>query len=281
MRGTPSSDALFLCLRLTPFAAGGVSSLTGTAVSSSSSSNSLASTIRSATGTLLRRLHSPSKSSASLASLAPTIIAEPEPPSLVSTFTESPRPPTPKIYPSLSPTSIASYSASPRPTVGSMIDSPRSYISGGIRVVNLQAEESESDMSKGDMSLDDVSFDAVPKGTTHLGRLKSGDTPPPAPSPAFTFGSPSNATEAASSSFTFSTFPSAPTSSTEPASGNSKTAAELVMEEMNRRALESRAAGPPKFSFGGGSGTGSGMAPSTAEKGKRKFEESHSRAFDR
>lgn len=281
MSGTPSFDSPRPCLLLTPFAAGGISSQNGTAVSSSSSSTSLASTIRSATGTLLRRLHSPSKSSTSLASLTPTIIAEPEALPLLSTSIESPRPPTPKIYPSLSPTSIASYSASPRPTVGSMIDSPRSYISGGIRVVNLHAEGSESDERKGDMSLDDVSFDAVPKGTTHLGRLKSGDTPPPAPSPAFIFGSPSNAADASSSSFTFSTFPFAPTSSPEPASGNSKTAAELVMEEMNRRALESRAAGPPKFSFGGDAGTGSGPAPSTAEKGKRKFEESHSRAFDR
>ncbi|ORY69407.1 hypothetical protein BCR35DRAFT_354585 [Leucosporidium creatinivorum] len=272
---------------------GGARSTNGTGVSTSSSSSSLASTIRSVSGSLFKRLqHSPAKSSTPLGSPAPPPPApapsSPAPQLPTTTNAYYDRPPTPKIYPSLSPASIRSYSASgsPKPTLNSTFtaDSPRSYISGGIRVVATQPDDS----FEHDTSMDSIepptttTFElptTAPKGTTRIGRLAAGDTPPPAPSPAFIFGSPSTGVSTfAPTSFTFSA-PSTSTSLAGPSAESGKTAAELVMEEMNRRAIESKATGVVYGSSALGDGGKGVDAPGTAEK--RKFEGAHKRAFDK
>lgn len=280
----------WLELQLTSTSAGGPRSTNGTGVSTSSSSSSLASTIRSVSGSLFKRLqHSPAKSSTPLGSPAPPRPA-PAPSSPAPTIAETiaDRPPTPKIYPSLSPTSIRSYSASgsPPPTLNSAFtaDSPRSYISGGIRVVATQRDDTfDEDTSMDSIEPPTTTFELpqqAPKGTTRIGRLASGDTPPPAPSPAFIFGSPSSAISVlVPTPFTFSA-PSTSTSLAGPSAESAgKTAAELVMEEMNKRAMESRATGVVYGSGAFGSGGKGGDAPGTAEK--RKFEGAHKRAFDK
>lgn len=163
-------------------------------------------------------------------------------------------------------------------------DSPRSYISEGIRVVATQLDNSfDEDTSMNSIEPPTTTFELpkeAPKGTTRIGRLALGDTPLPTPSPAFIFGSPSTSTAAfASTSFTFSA-PSTFTSLAGPSAESSgKTAAELVMEEMTRRSIESKASGVVYGSSALGDGGKGVDQPGTAEK--RKFEGAHKRAFDK
>lgn len=174
------------------------------------------------------------------------------------------------MYPSLSPESIKSFSPRRAPAAASLeLDQDDDIAPVGIRLVSTPFTALGTEgtaMGSGPL------FPAAPKGTTSIARLAS---PAAAPSPAFVFGSP----QASSSTFTFASMPA-------PEASGTKTAAELVLEEMNRRAGESRGAAVPSsafdFTFGaGGLSFGKPEAPASLSKKSTEFEGKHKRQFDK
>ncbi|SGZ20400.1 BQ5605_C021g09272 [Microbotryum silenes-dioicae] len=320
-------------------------------IPTSSSNSSLASTIRSVGGSLLRKLKSTtnlqkSSSQSSLAKLAtPSSPTKAEPPSHTSPF----RPSTPKIYPSLTPQSIASYSPlalgardhdmsevtpdtqsiepdssfSTFSTTTSSSDASSFHLGTGIRLVSRPTDYGPSastrtlplpmttpmpsaetaELSSGSDCERDYAFVSIPQGTTHVTTLApvSPELSKPSTNDArFIFGSPLPKPQ---SDFTFSLSPGpsiepllAPATimKTEPspiAAGNegvvrSKSTTELVMEEMNRRALESLAQSSTlnqSITSLSHSTSTHRLASGSDAKGnnKRMFDASHRKVFDR
>ncbi|SCV74855.1 BQ2448_7884 [Microbotryum intermedium] len=319
-------------------------------IPTSSSSSSLASTIRSVGGSLLRKLKSTtnlpnSSSQSSIATIAtPSGPVEADSSSLVSPI----RPSTPRIYPSLTPQSIASYSPfalgvqdhsmmevtpeihnnqqdSSFSTLSTMTSSScaSSLQTGtGIRLVSrptdygassstttlplpatsMPAAEHAEPSFISDRERDFTSV-AIPQGTTHVITLApvSPELCKPSTSDArFIFGSPLPKAESA---FTFSLSPGpsierllAPpekitNSETSLSIGgneglvSSRSTTELVMEEMNRRALESLAQSSTlNQSISSLSHSHTSYRPQAGPnvKGnKRMFDVSHRKVFDR
>ncbi|SCZ87905.1 BZ3500_MvSof-1268-A1-R1_Chr2-3g05373 [Microbotryum saponariae] len=320
-------------------------------IPTSFSNSSLASTIRSVGGSLLRKLKSTtnlqkSSSQSSLAKLeTPSGTTEVEPPSHTSPF----RPSTPKIYPSLTPQSIASYSpfalgardhAMSEVTPDTQSDQPDSSFSTlstmassscassfqhgtGIRLVSrptdygasassttlpLVAANSIASTETAEPSIvsdceRDYAFVSIPQGTTHVTTLAPVSpelSKPPTNDARFIFGSP---VPKAKSDFTFSLSPGPsiepllapatimklePSPIVAPTEGvvRSKSTTELVMEEMNRRALESLAQSSTlnqSITSLSHSTSTHQLASGSDAKGnnKRMFDASHRKVFDR
>ncbi|GAA5888059.1 hypothetical protein JCM5296_005419 [Sporobolomyces johnsonii] len=236
-------------------------------VTSSSSSISIASTVRSAGTSLLRALVEPaSPNKAALSSL-------PSPAPATSAV--------PSIYPSLKD-AFERYSPQRRVSLAETwaSDDDEMYENGGTRLVS-----SRSTIHTTSSSLMDVEEETPP--VPALPAVVASPSSSAAPTPAFIFGSPAASPSNATPAFTFAMpggLPPSLLSSTDscddPASG--KSAAELVLEEMNRRAMESRAAsGGSGLSSRNSSGVGRREAESPAKGSKAEFDGKHKRQFDK
>ncbi|GAA5891967.1 hypothetical protein JCM6882_007423 [Rhodosporidiobolus microsporus] len=232
-------------------------------ISASSSSSSIASTIRSAGTSILRALVDPISSNKSTPSSS---VEQPDFASHV-----------PSIHPTLPHSLVQVEPAEPEEPVQPALssDAETDYDNGGIRLVSSRSTI-HSDTADAMEEDDAPPVPAIPPSAAAL--------------PAFIFGSPVQSPASPPPSFSFampgSLFASTTSTTVDDAdetSGNAgKTAAELVMEEMNRRAAEARAAAGGSSSFAASALTlgGSRSGIDSPSKGsKEAFDLSHKRAF--
>ncbi|GAA5990390.1 hypothetical protein JCM11641_002347 [Rhodosporidiobolus odoratus] len=254
-------------------------------MSKSSSSGSIASTIRSAGTTMLRRLVDPAASTASSGGSIGD--SQPQP-------SRSPPGPSPATVPSICPSLADAFSHSPhRPSAPNSSDaSPSGEFDpyeeeGGIRLVSSRSTVH----SRTSEAADTIGFehDAAPP-VPPLPALSLAASSSATQTPAFIFGSPIQNPAFPPPTFSFampgSLFASTSFSVAEAEQGPVKTAAELVMEEMNRRAAETKAEavkngtslpGDSMTSFRGGKKVEKKASP---KKGtKEAFDLIHQKAF--
>ncbi|GAA6015990.1 hypothetical protein JCM10207_006830 [Rhodosporidiobolus poonsookiae] len=239
-------------------------------MTASSSSSSIASTIHSAGTSLLRALtdHTGSTKTSVEEGRMP---AKPVPTSTI-----------PSIYPSLAE-AFEQYPPQQPPASepDSVMSDTESCEDGGIRLVSSR---STIHSTCNDAPLDTEDAPPVPALPESSHSVVS-----PAPTPAFIFGSPVDRACSPPPAFSF-TMPGTLFSSTALAgdiaaqsAGDGKSAAELVMEEMNRRAAEARAvAGESGRTFGTmASGASSANKPtvSPSKGSKEAFDNAHKRGF--
>ncbi|GAA5875089.1 hypothetical protein JCM8547_005409 [Rhodosporidiobolus lusitaniae] len=232
-------------------------------ISASSSSGSIAATIRSASASILRAFTDPVPSAHK-----PEPAAEP-------VQDTSPPPSAPSIYPSLEQYSPKKNEEEEREVLAPSSECT-DYEDGGIRLVSSRSTIHSVE------SVDEVETEDAPPVPA---------LPPTtsATAPAFVFGSPVQSRASPPTTFSFAmpgSLFSSTTSSVAPKDEGApkKTAAELVMEEMNRRAAEAKAANVGALSLAGSTSTllgGLGTKPSVSPtKGsKEAFDLSHKRAF--
>ncbi|GAA5955554.1 hypothetical protein JCM21900_000039 [Sporobolomyces salmonicolor] len=236
-------------------------------VTESSSSSSIASTIRCAGTSLLRVLAEPtSPNQAGLSS-------RPSPAPATSTV--------PSIYPSLKDAFERYSPQRPGSLAGSWTsDDNQMSANGGIRLVSSKSTTHTTSSNSVEVEED------VPPGPV-LSAAVASPSLSAAPTPAFTFGPPAAGPSNATPAFTFTMpgglAPSLMTSTSpcdDPARG--KSAAELVLEEMNRRAMEARAtSGGVGLSSWSSSHVGRKEAESPAKGSKAEFDGKHKRQFDK
>ncbi|GAA6042185.1 hypothetical protein JCM8097_005003 [Rhodosporidiobolus ruineniae] len=263
-------------------------------ISASSSSSSLASTLRSAGAAVLRAFADPPTAS-SKALVAAAAAEEPA-------TSASAEPSGPLTVPSLYPSLDQAFESYPHPRysvadslAGGDYSTEEVDDEGGIRMVSSRSTvHSGSSPAKPDLdekdappvpplpAADDDVGSKAPTPAYIFGSPVLGPTSPP---PAFSFSMPGSLFSSTSSS-NADVDASAGGFSTDVSSGPPKSAAELVFEEMNRRAAEARAAsgGPPPSSLqaststlrgAGGEASGSQIPASPS----KIFGEKHKRAF--
>ncbi|GAA5845374.1 hypothetical protein JCM11251_005647 [Rhodosporidiobolus azoricus] len=228
-------------------------------ISASSSSSSIASTIRSAGASILRAFAEPLSSNESTPS---TSIEQSEPTTDV-----------PSIYPTL-PESLTQRSVQNEPPLDPPSSSETDWETGGIRLVSSRSTVHSEGL---DSMYEDE--DAPPVPFLPLSAA--------APTPAFVFGSPVQSPAFPPPAFSFAmpgTLFSSTSSSVAEAGTveTGKTAAELVMEEMNRRAAEAREAAGGNSSLTTSMsiiGRGTKEMPSPSKGSKEAFDMSHKRVF--